>query len=241
MEYPHRTGIGDAMYGKVFAQILDSSIADDYLTRFVFEDFIVLADADGVVDMTQEAMSRRTNVPIEIIQRAIVRLEAPDPRSRNPAEQGRRIVRLDEHRDWGWRIVNHAHYRGLRTDVDRRDYMRYYMRERRKGESVNTKANKSLRELTPASASVYASESVLGESRGGSRFQRPTVEQVREHCSAKGYTFDPEAFVAFYESKGWRIGKEPMKSWRAACVTWHKRSDVAHQPPVSRIPLGRTD
>jgi hypothetical protein len=40
------------MYGKVFEQILDSSIADDYLTRFVFEDFIILADQDGNVDMT---------------------------------------------------------------------------------------------------------------------------------------------------------------------------------------------
>lgn len=57
------------------------------------------------------------------------------------------------------------------------------------------------------------------------RFMPPTVEEVRRHCREKGYTFDPEAFVAFYESKGWKVGKNPMKSWQAACVTWQKRQE----------------
>jgi hypothetical protein len=57
----------------------------------------------------------------------------------------------------------------------------------------------------------------------GKRFKPPTLDEVRTHCKEKGYTFDPEAFHAFYESKGWRIGKEPMRKWKAACVTWQKR------------------
>lgn len=59
------------------------------------------------------------------------------------------------------------------------------------------------------------------------RFTPPTLDQVREHCSDKGYTFDPEAFYAFYESKGWKVGRNPMKSWTAACVTWQKREGKA--------------
>lgn len=55
------------------------------------------------------------------------------------------------------------------------------------------------------------------------RFTPPTVEDIRAHCAEKGYTFDPESFHAFYESKGWKVGKNPMKSWIAACVTWQKR------------------
>lgn len=55
------------------------------------------------------------------------------------------------------------------------------------------------------------------------RFTPPSVDEVREYCSEKGYTFDPEAFVAFYESKGWKVGRNPMKSWQAACTTWEKR------------------
>lgn len=54
------------------------------------------------------------------------------------------------------------------------------------------------------------------------KFVKPTVEEIRAYCIEKGYTFDPEAFFAFYESKGWVVGKSPMKSWKAACTTWYK-------------------
>ena len=57
----------------------------------------------------------------------------------------------------------------------------------------------------------------------GARFAPPSVDEVRAYCAEKGYTFDPEAFVAFYESKGWKVGRNPMKSWQAACTTWQKR------------------
>lgn len=57
----------------------------------------------------------------------------------------------------------------------------------------------------------------------GKRFAPPSVAEVREYCAEKGYTFDPETFVAFYESKGWKVGGSPMKSWKAACTTWQKR------------------
>jgi hypothetical protein len=40
----------------------------------------------------------------------------------------------------------------------------------------------------------------------------------------KNYSVDPEAFVSFYQSKNWFIGKNKMKDWRAAVVTWEKRN-----------------
>jgi hypothetical protein len=57
------------------------------------------------------------------------------------------------------------------------------------------------------------------------RFQRPTVDQVSKYCSENGHTFDPEAFHAHYESNGWQVGRSPMKDWKAACVTWQKRTE----------------
>lgn len=54
------------------------------------------------------------------------------------------------------------------------------------------------------------------------RFTKPTVEEVAEYIAEKGYSFDAESFVAHYESNGWKVGKNPMKSWRSACVTWEK-------------------
>ena len=59
--------------------------------------------------------------------------------------------------------------------------------------------------------------------RGSSRFQKPTIEEIREYCLEEGYNVDAEQFFNFYESKGWLVGKSPMKNWRAAVCTWNKR------------------
>ncbi len=119
------------MFAKVFGQIFDSSISVDYVTRHVFIDFLILADRDGIVDMTPEAISRRTNVPIAVVESSIQKLSEPDPRSRSYNEEGRRIVLLDEHRNWGWKIVNYEHYRDIKDDEGRRAYFRDYARQRR--------------------------------------------------------------------------------------------------------------
>ena len=55
------------------------------------------------------------------------------------------------------------------------------------------------------------------------RFIPPTVEEVKARIAEMGYTFDAEAFIAFYQSNGWMVGKSKMKDWRAAMVTWQKR------------------
>ncbi len=51
----------------------------------------------------------------------------------------------------------------------------------------------------------------------------PTVEEVRAYCDSRSNGLDPEMFIAFYEARGWKIGKEKMKSWKACVVTWEKR------------------
>jgi hypothetical protein len=54
-------------------------------------------------------------------------------------------------------------------------------------------------------------------------FVPPTVEEVSAYCSERNNSIDPEAFVAFYTSKGWKVGKNPMKDWKSAVITWEKR------------------
>ena len=53
-------------------------------------------------------------------------------------------------------------------------------------------------------------------------FTPPTVEEVKAYCLERNNSVDPEAFVSFYESKGWMIGKNKMKDWKAAVRTWEK-------------------
>lgn len=63
------------------------------------------------------------------------------------------------------------------------------------------------------------------------RFVPPTVEQVAEYVKQRGSKVDPQGFIDFYASKGWVVGKTPMKDWRAACRNaeswerWDKKPD----------------
>ena len=109
------------MYAKIFTQIFDSSIAENYTARHVFEDLLKLADKTGVVDMTAEAIARRTNAPsIKMIKDALGYLSRPDKASRSKSDDGRRIKLVDSRRDWGWIIVNYEHYRAIQDEEARR-------------------------------------------------------------------------------------------------------------------------
>lgn len=55
------------------------------------------------------------------------------------------------------------------------------------------------------------------------RFTPPTVEEVRAYCRERKNGVDAERFVDFYASKGWKVGREPMKDWQACVRTWERR------------------
>ena len=59
--------------------------------------------------------------------------------------------------------------------------------------------------------------------KGAVRFQKPSLDDIRAYCISRSNQVDPEQFFNFYESKGWVVGKTPMKDWRAAVRTWEKR------------------
>ena len=51
-------------------------------------------------------------------------------------------------------------------------------------------------------------------------FDPPTFEDVQAFCIARGNSVKPQAFLAHYASNGWKVGRNPMKDWKAAIVTW---------------------
>lgn len=54
------------------------------------------------------------------------------------------------------------------------------------------------------------------------RFSPPTVEEVAAYCDERGNNIDPQHFVDYYSARGWMIGKNHMKDWKAAVRTWEK-------------------
>lgn len=56
------------------------------------------------------------------------------------------------------------------------------------------------------------------------RFTPPTTDEVDDFVKTNGLTHvDPQRFVDFYASKGWVVGKTPMRNWKAACRNWERR------------------
>lgn len=62
------------------------------------------------------------------------------------------------------------------------------------------------------------------------RFSPPTVEDVTAYCQERKNRVDPEQFVDFYSAKGWMVGRNPMKDWKACVRTWEKRDGVKVNP-----------
>lgn len=52
------------------------------------------------------------------------------------------------------------------------------------------------------------------------RFVKPTIEEIEDYINEKGYQVDAHKFYDYYESNGWRVGRNPMKDWRAAIRNW---------------------
>ena len=124
------------MYGKLFASMYDGTLVEDWRALVTFQQMIVLCDADGVIEMTAEAISRRTGIPVEHIKAGIEILESTDPLSRSSEDDGRRIRRIEEHRPWGWFIVNHSKYRSLQDS----DSVRAQNRERKQRQRERDKS-----------------------------------------------------------------------------------------------------
>lgn len=72
-------------------------------------------------------------------------------------------------------------------------------------------------------------------------FKPPTVEEVRAYCEERKNNVNAETFVDFYQSKGWMVGKNKMKNWKAAVRNWEKsRSEGTNRQHVPEPPKYKT-
>ena len=84
---------------------------------------------------------------------------------------------------------------------------------------------------------VRVGQESLGEDKGrAKRFTPPTLEEVIAYCSERGNAVDPERFIDYYESNGWKVGKNKMKDWKAAIRTWEKSEKPKRQTAETTAP-----
>ena len=65
------------------------------------------------------------------------------------------------------------------------------------------------------------------------RFTPPKLEEVEAYCRERQNGIDASKFIDYYESVGWKVGKQPMKDWKAAVRTWERR-DASNSPSQAK-------
>lgn len=194
------------MYGKIFSSIYDGTLGENWQALITFQQMIVLCDADGHIDMTASALSRRTGIPIEHIQTGIEILEAPDPFSRTEGDEGKRIVRIDAHKPWGWKIVNHEKYKALQDA----DTVRAQTRER-----VRKCKEKKKQEVTQGNGEKRMVTDGNGEKRH-TDINTNTTTNIKSILAQKSTKVDPfeESFTRFWNSYPRKMAKQAAsKAW----------------------------
>lgn len=185
------------MYGKIFGSMFTGSMRGKGVAQLVFVNMLATCTENGICDKTPLAIAEEIGFPLEEVNQSIQYLSSPDPMSRSPLEEGRRIILLDDHRQWGWSIVNHEYYRALNKQIERR----YQWRESKR--------------------------------RSADRFTKPAVEEVQTEMLTRDIpppvaSIESRKFIDFYESKGWKVGKNPMVQWKSAVANWVRRIEDNH-------------
>jgi len=227
------------MFGKVFQQMYDGTLgtAGPWEAIVTFQQMIVLADKNGEVDLTIPALARRTTIPLPIIEKGIDALMKPDPYSRTPGEDGRRIVPLDDHRPWGWRIVNYLKYRDIKSEDERRQYHRSYyhtVRKLKNVENVESQQNSTLSNHTDTDTEVEAKAEEKKEKRerspAGSRLPADWVcpSEWLDYCRSKRPDLDANevacSFADFWKAKAGAAARKV--DWQATWRTWVRNESV---------------
>jgi len=70
------------------------------------------------------------------------------------------------------------------------------------------------------------------------RFTPPTLDEVRAYCEERGNGIDAEQFIDHYNSNGWKVGRSPMKDWKAAVRNWEKNEYRRREPGKEYGPNG---
>lgn len=82
---------------------------------------------------------------------------------------------------------------------------------------------------------IYNNNKILNNNKDTykrKKFEKPTLEEVKEYCLERKNNVDAELFINYYESNGWKVGKNSMKNWKAAVRTWERNK--VNKPKESR-------
>jgi hypothetical protein len=235
-------------FTKLFSSITESTVwCEPAHTRLTWIAMLAMADHAGRVFASIPGLANRARVPLDDCERALETFLAPDPYSRTPDYEGRRIEPIDG----GWRLLNHAKYRALKDEESVKESKRRYINERRAKERSqqgveNVEPSRSLSAHAEADteAEAYTEKSkakaTAPPANRGHRLPVGWEPSDADVDFAAGLRVDwrreAEAFRDYWYSKP---GKDAVKlDWSATWRNWVRRSSqrlaVKAEPPKSK-------
>ena len=106
--------------------------------------------------------------------------------------------------------------------IDQQIHRREVNAANRAGKKAEPETNKENSAIEPQPEEKPAQE-IQQEKPKRKNFVKPTVEEIAAFCKEKKYTVNAQQFFNYYESNGWKIGRNAMKSWQAAVQNWNTR------------------
>lgn len=198
------------MYVKLFASIYQGTLRGDSNGLLVFTNLLAHCDSEGFVDIHPRAIADEVGLPADAVRAALDRLEAPDPESRTPDENGRRIVRVSDHRAWGWVVVNYAKYRSIRNEDDRRAANRDAVARHRAKKRAEQSGAITVMPVINVSRGKPRSSQGEGEGDGDKTNARPPSPRKR------GSPFFGAFWTAWPKHQRKVAREQCMKKWAAA-------------------------
>ena len=254
-------------YTKLFSSIVTSSIwTEDDRTRIVWITMLALSDQHGEVQASIPGLARIAAVSVEDCEAAIAKFLAPDPYSRTKDDDGRRIetieggwsllnhakyreamshedrkekskIRKQRQRDRAKRDASHK----KRDERDQRDMSQAGRDESRMSLHTEAKADSESKTNTEGDKTNIEDLKLTNDlpKKEKAKFMKPTQEQAELHAAKLGLPLtEVVKFIAFYDSNGWKVGRNKMKSWQAAMVNWrsnYQERAAKYEKPIKPV------
>ena len=211
---------------RMFAkQIIDSDAFIDMpvTARLLYYDLGMRADDDGFVNSPKKIMrmigASQDDLAILITKKFII-----------PFENGVVVIKH-------WRIHNYI-------QKDRYKPTKYEEEKALLTVKDNGAYNldtECIQDVSGLDTQVRLGKDRLGKDRKEYRFTPPSLDEVKAYCQERNNNVDPERFINFYASKGWMVGKNHMKDWKAAVRNWEKPKDNSKVVPIPVYEIKETE
>ena len=148
------------------------------------------------------------------------------------------------------KIKNWSRYQSIQDKQTYNEYMAELMRRRRAEkklleagtESVSNDVNNNVSNVREQEEEIRnkkeKEKKEEDSTKAAKRFTRPTFEEVEAYCFERKNKVNAQRFLDYYDSNGWKVGKNPMKDWKAAVRNWEredgKQAEKAKKPMDER-------